>query len=117
MMKAKTIFLALLFLIVSTCATCSTKKLKSVDTIELDGSIIPVNGRVPNQETAIRIAEAVWLPIYGRLIYDSKPFKAQLVDDSIWVVEGTLPKGSIGGTPYAEIRKRDGKILKVSHGQ
>lgn len=116
-MKSKIFFLTLLFLLAITCTTCSTKKLKTVDSIDLDGSVIPVNGRVPNEETAIRIAEAVWLPIYGNLIYDSKPFKAKLIDDSIWVVLGTLPKGYVGGTPYAEIQKKDGKVLKVIHGK
>jgi len=90
---------------------------ETVDVIIENGSAIPVIGRVPNEETAIRIAEAVWLPIYGDLIYDSRLFKARLVDDSIWVVYGTLPKGYAGGIPYAEISKSDGKILKVSHGK
>lgn len=116
-MKLKIFFLALLFLIAHICTTCNAKNVKTADKIEKHGSIITLDGRVPNEETAISIAEAVWLPIYGRLIYDSKPFRAQLVDDSIWVVEGTLPKGSLGGTPYVEIQKSDGKILKVSHGQ
>ena len=116
-MKSKVFFLALLFLIAATCTTCSTEKVKTVDTREGIVSTINVNDRVPNEETAIRIAEAVWLPIFGDVIYSSKPFKAKLVDDSIWVVEGTLPDGYVGGTPYAEIQKIDGKILKVSHGQ
>ena len=116
-MKSKIFFLTLLFLLAITCTTCSTKKLKTVDSIDLDGSVIPVNGRVPDEETAIRIAEAVWLPIYGHLIYDSKPFHAKLIGDSIWVVEGTLPEGHLGGVPYAAIQKKDGKVLKVMHGQ
>src|SRR5437868_14847527 len=28
-------------------------------------SYIPKDGFVPNQETAIKIAEAIWLPVYG----------------------------------------------------
>ena len=116
-LKSKTVFLALLFLIANICATCSTKNLKTVDTISENGSVIPVNGRVPNEETAIRIAEAVWLPIYGNDIYNSKPFQARLIGDSIWVVEGTLPEGHLGGVPYAALQKKDGKVLKISHGQ
>ena len=71
---------------------------------------------VPNAETAIRVAEAIWLPIYGEKIYENKPFVAQLRDSSIWVVEGT-PKTTKGGVPYIEIQKSDCKILKVSHGK
>ena len=76
---------------------------------------------VPDKATAIKIAEAVWLPIYGKKIYTELPFKAILVNDSIWTVAGTLPKSSkkivIGGTAYIEIRKSDCKILKVIHGK
>ena len=31
---------------------------------------------VPDKITAIKIAEAVWLPIYGNSIYEKKPFVA-----------------------------------------
>ena len=78
-MKSKIFFLALLFLLAITCTTCSTKKLKTVDSIDLDGSIFPVNGRVPDEETAIRIAETVWLPIYGNDIYDVNRFMQNLL--------------------------------------
>jgi hypothetical protein len=50
-------------------------------------------------------------------IYSKKPFKAKLVNDTIWVVCGTLPKGRKGGVPYIEINKRDCKIFKVKHGK
>ncbi len=106
-----------MLMIAIACANCNSEKLKTVDTISENGSVIPVNGRVPNEETAIRIAEAVWLPIYGNDIYNSKPFHAKLISDSIWVVEGTLPEGHLGGVPYAAIQKKDGKVLKISHGQ
>ncbi len=71
------------------------------------------NGIVPNEETAIKIAEAIWLPIYGKEIYREKPFKANLMNDSIWVIQGTL-HDSKGGTVYAEIQKRNCKVLKVT---
>jgi hypothetical protein len=70
---------------------------------------------VPNEATAIKIAEAIWLPIYGKKIYEDLPFKAELRDSSVWIVQGTLPKGMKGGTAYIEIQKRDCKILKVTH--
>lgn len=116
-MKSKIFFLALLFLLITISTTCSTKKVETVESISENGSVIPFNGRVPNEETAIRIAEAVWLPIYGNDIYNSKPFQAKLIGDSIWVVEGTLPEGHLGGVPYAALQKKDGKVLKISHGQ
>jgi hypothetical protein len=76
---------------------------------------VPKDGFVPDKETALRIAEAVWYPIYGSGINESKPFKATLKDSAIWVVEGTLKKNFKGGVPYIEIQKMDCKILQVYH--
>jgi len=81
------------------------------------GIFMPNDGCVPNSETAIRIAEAVWLPVYGDEIYDRKPFSAELISDSVWAVAGNLPKDVLGGVPYIEIQKRDGKILGLGHGE
>lgn len=73
---------------------------------------------VPDKETAIKIAEAIWFPIYGTKIYDSRPFVAKLKDNKIWIVEGTLKKEyNVGGVPYIEIQKKDCKVLKVTHGK
>lgn len=74
---------------------------------------VPKNGFVPNAETAIRIAEAVWIPIYGQKLVDGeKPFKAELKGEA-WVVKGHMPPGVKGGTVIAEIAKLDGRILRV----
>jgi hypothetical protein len=72
---------------------------------------------VPDAETARKIAEAIWLPIYGKQIYEDTPFIAKLNRSDVWVVEGTLKDGLAGGVPYIEIEKNDCKILKVSHGK
>jgi hypothetical protein len=69
---------------------------------------------VPDEVTAIKIAEAIWLPIYGKAIYQKKPFVAKLLDDNVWQVTGTL-KTKKGGVPFIEIQKCDGKVLKVTH--
>jgi len=72
---------------------------------------------VPNQETAIKIAVAVWEPIYGaNEIAGEKPYQARLTN-GVWIVEGTLPKDVVGGVAEARIAKNDGRILKVSHGK
>lgn len=76
---------------------------------------IAKDGLVPNEQTACKVAEAIFLPIYGEKIYDERPFHASLKYDSIWVVEGTLEKGYTGGTIYVEIQKKDCKVLKVTH--
>jgi hypothetical protein len=81
-------------------------------------NFVPKYGYVPNAEAAIGIAVAVWIPIYGAdNIARQKPFRGTLRSDGVWVVEGSLPKGWIGGVALAEISKVDGHILRVSHGQ
>ena len=80
-------------------------------------SYVPPNGFVPDSATAVRIAVAVWMPIYGsRQIASQRPFVARL-EDSVWTVTGTLPPGHVGGTALARIGKRDGRILSVTHGR
>lgn len=75
----------------------------------------PRLGYVPDAVTAIKIAEAVWIPIYGEeTLKDEKPFTARLVN-GVWIVQGTLPKGWDGGTAYAEISKETGCVLNVTH--
>ena len=77
----------------------------------------PSSGYVPDRETAIAIAVAVWNPIYGKEnIEKKKPFKATL-KEGIWYVTGSLPFGSVGGVLEAEISKDDGRILRISHGK
>ncbi len=75
-----------------------------------------VRDYVPDKATAIKIAEAIWVPIYGKKIFNNKPFIAELRNDGVWIVEGTLKSGK-GGVPYIEIQKSDCKILKVIHGK
>ena len=76
---------------------------------------VPEAGFVPDSVTAIRIAEAVWLPIYGNGIEQEKPFSARLRNGTVWVVNGFLPDGMRGGTAYIEINKQDGRVLYVMH--
>lgn len=77
----------------------------------------PAQGYVPDAGTAIKIAVAVWEPIYGQeQISQQKPYTAVLVNGT-WIVEGTLPKLTLGGVAVAEIAKDDGRILRVSHGK
>jgi hypothetical protein len=81
---------------------------------------VPPKGFVPDSATAVRVAVAVWIPIYGeRQIMSEQPFVATL-KDSVWTVTGSLPpalKGShvVGGTAVAKIAQRDGGILFVNH--
>jgi hypothetical protein len=74
---------------------------------------IPPAGYVPDKETAIKIAEAIWLPVYGSTIYEKQPFVAEL-QQNVWIVKGTV-EGQFGGAPYIEVSKKNGRILTMYH--
>ncbi len=103
-----TIFLALLVI-------CSSSVV--IGQIALQKGFIPKNGFVPDERTAIAIAEAVLVPIYGKeQINSEKPLKASL-QDGIWTVQGSLPKGWDGGVAIVKIAKRDARIVYLIHEQ
>src|SRR5438876_9669483 len=53
---------------------------------------VPPNGFVPDSGTAVRVAVAVWIPIYGASqIRSEQPYVATL-KDGVWTVTGTLPR-------------------------
>jgi hypothetical protein len=80
-------------------------------------SYVPPDGFVPDAVTAVRIAVAVWIPIYGaKQIETEKPFTATLAG-GVSTVTGSLPTGFAGGVAYAEIAKADGRIIRVTHGK
>ena len=82
----------------------------------------PEEGFVPNSETAVKIAEAVLVPVYGeKQIESERPFTAKLKND-VWTVEGMLhcPNGAehcAGGVAVAEISKTDARIPYINHGK
>lgn len=83
-------------------------------------------GPVSDGETAIKIAEAALIPVYGKKhIRSEEPFVAELKDD-IWAVHGTLrcPDGKggttalcVGGVAMVKISKADGRIISMVHGK
>ena len=80
-------------------------------------SYMPRGGYVANADTAVKIAVAVWSPIYEvRRIQAERPFHAHL-QAGVWFVKSSLRRGRHGGVAVAEIAKRDGRILRVSHGK
>jgi hypothetical protein len=72
---------------------------------------------IPDEATAIRVAEAALIPIYGqKLIESERPFTAKLTGTT-WYVAGHLPEGWDGGVAEIWIDKRNGRILRVTHGK
>lgn len=82
---------------------------------------VPSKGFVPDAATAIAIARAVLIPIYGaKLVESEEPLKAERLGD-IWLVRGTLPCGKdnvcLGGSAELQLSAKDGRILHVTHYQ
>ncbi|MBS1538624.1 MAG: hypothetical protein JST20_12845 [Bacteroidetes bacterium] len=107
--------IALLFFLTTSVNFSSSQQDKN-----RSNSYVPKSGFVPDKETAIKIAEAIWLPIYGEIIYKERPFTATLNKKGNWEVYGSFSKNHGkgvygGGVAYAEIRKKDCKIIRVIH--
>ena len=79
---------------------------------------------VADSATAVEIAEAALIPVYGRKHIESeRPFTAKL-RNGVWTVYGTLRcsdgKGGttticVGGAAAVEISQKDGHILRMWH--
>lgn len=84
------------------------------------GGLRPAEGFVPDASTAIRIAEAVLIPVYGeKTVTNERPYNAKLVDQE-WVVKGSVPKALgavivVGGYSEVHINKKTGCIVLLMH--
>jgi len=109
----------LVFLVFLVTVETFPQDVQSVAKPQEQHSYKPEKGFVPDQATAAAIAEAVWLPIYGKQTLDKeRPFRATLKGD-VWTVTGTVHwknKQDKGGVAIAEISRIDGRIIRVSHG-
>jgi NTF2 fold immunity protein len=110
-----------------TCAAfCSTLILVAAALGQTIPGYKPKAGFVPDSKTAVAVAEAVLIPIYGKeQIEKERPFTATLRHD-VWTIEGTLncfdAKGTKttdcdGGVAVVKISKGDGQILYMLHGK
>ena len=81
-------------------------------------SYVPAKGFVSDEKTAIAIAEAIFVPIYGgKQIVSERPFHAVLNSEGIWTLSGSLSDGWEGGVAIVRISRQDGRVLFVMHGK
>jgi len=77
---------------------------------------LPRAGCVPDPETAMRIAEAVWGALYGNeTVGKQRPFRADLIGD-VWTVRGS-PTDRAQRSLVAKIERTDGRILQLGEEQ
>jgi hypothetical protein len=108
------LFIIIFILLINVILSCDNNHCDRIKNKSINTSIQNELNYVNDTITAIRIAEAIWLEIYGDEIYMNKPYNAILLEGKVWEVSGTLHTEK-GGVPYIEIQKSDGKILKVYH--
>lgn len=76
-------------------------------------SNLPKGGVVPDAETAKRIAEAIWIPMFGEeTVAAQKPFNAEL-KFTTWIVNGS---GDPEKALFAFILRADARVLSVGRG-
>jgi hypothetical protein len=109
----KRLIIAISLLVVAIATAYSQEQQESKET-----SVMPKEGFVPNAETAVKIGEAVLIPVYGEgTINRERPFKATRQGD-VWRVTDTLNCGApacAGGTAVVRISKTSGEILFMGH--
>jgi hypothetical protein len=72
---------------------------------------------IKDSSTAIKIAEPILFGIYGKEnIGSQRPYETYLIDN-YWVIAGTLPKDTDGGTFLFILDARNSKVLKITHGK
>ena len=104
---------------------------------------VPPSGFVPDSATAVRVAVAVWTPIYGDGDVILKHPVSATLSDGVWTVTGSVPGGLLQAnsqllmirdvllvrygdvydvprsapieTAVVKIDKRDGRILYQGH--
>jgi hypothetical protein len=91
--------------------------LMTTDTNADENSVSPANGFVPDGGTAVAVAEAILIPIYGRTQVElERPFSASFGGGN-WTVVGNLPAGYVGGVAKVIVEKMTGRIVSVTHGK
>ena len=79
------------------------------------GDGLPPVGVLPEEETAVRVAEVILSRHYGTAEFEKfKPYHATL-EAGVWTVSGHLQEGHRGGTPMLRIRKDDARVLEIWH--
>ena len=67
--------------------------------------------------TAINIVEPFLFGIYGKeTIIDERPYETYRIGN-YWVIIGTLPKNSVGGTFLIVMDARDCQVIRLTHGK
>ena len=69
---------------------------------------------IPNAKTAVEVAKPILYNEFGKDKVDRDlPIRVELINDSIWVLTGTLPPKSLGGTFHMTMLKWNGQVISI----
>ena len=70
---------------------------------------------IKDEKTAVAIAESILFSLFGQKnIEYQRPYETYKIRN-YWSIEGTLPRGAVGGTFLIIIDSRDGRIISLTH--
>jgi len=73
------------------------------------------NIHIDDKKSLVKYAEPILFKTYGNhQILSERPYII-LFKGGVWIMHGTLPNNSLGGTFYIEIMAKDGKVIKMTH--
>ena len=76
------------------------------------------NGTIPDAKAAVGVAKIILNYCFGEgTINKENPLNVELVNNRVWYIYGSLPKGSFGGAAQISIQKSDSKVLGIFHGK
>jgi hypothetical protein len=76
---------------------------------------IKIDTLISNKETAVAIAEPILFKKYGKShTMRQRPYQTTFID-GYWLINGTLPKGWVGGTFVIILKATDGEIIQLTH--
>ena len=116
-MKRKRIKIYLsLILLTFVTITCTKTKSDKIITEKSQHNVIDNKTlTIKDSLTAINTADPILYKIYGKEnIIKQRPYRIHFVD-SCWVLSGTLPKNSLGGTFQITLDARNSNVIRITH--
>lgn len=77
-------------------------------------------GEIKDFEEAKKVAEKIWIEVYGKEVLKKRPYKVFFdYESEVWLVEGSSSSSKYaitnGGVPYFIVEKKTGRVLAIWH--
>lgn len=94
------------------------RELTSALTVDSGHKLIDNNSRIIKDSlTAVAVAEPILFGIYNKNnIIRQRPYEIYLINN-YWIISGTLPKESKGGTFLIILDSKNNRVIKIIHGK